>query len=143
MLGTLSSYTILTGIAAATSVWTAFAWVMTGLVIVTGYTSINAVVKAELFPAHIRALGVGLPHAVTVSVFGGTAEVLALWFKEIDHEPYFYWYVTACVGMSLAVYVSMRDTRDHSHIDRDRDNDDDIDRPDAGQIEPITGMRGA
>ena len=59
---------------------------MTGLVIVSGYTSINAVVKAELFPAHIRALGVGLPYALTVSVFGGTAEYVALWFKEIGHE---------------------------------------------------------
>jgi MFS transporter, MHS family, alpha-ketoglutarate permease len=121
VLGTLSTYTILSGIAGATSVWSAFAWVMTGLIIVSGYTSINAVVKAELFPAHIRALGVGLPYALTVSLFGGTAEYLALWFKQIGREPYFYWYVTTCVGVSLAVYASMRDTRDHSRIDRDHD----------------------
>ncbi|HEY5804227.1 MAG TPA: MFS transporter [Lysobacter sp.] len=124
VLGTLCTYTILSGIAAASSTWSAFAWVMTGLVIVSGYTSINAVVKAELFPAHIRALGVGLPYALTVSLFGGTAEYLALWFKKIGHESYFYWYVTACVAVSLAVYVCMRDTRDHSRIDRDHDDVD-------------------
>jgi MHS family alpha-ketoglutarate permease-like MFS transporter len=122
VLGTLCTYTILSGIAAASSVWSAFAWVMTGLVIVCGYTSINAVVKAELFPAHIRALGVGLPYALTVSVFGGTAEYLALWFKKVGHESYFYWYVTACVAVSLSVYVFMRDTKLHSCIDRDQDD---------------------
>lgn len=49
------------------------------LTVVSGYTSINAVVKAGLFPAEIRALGVGLPYAITVSIFGGTAEYIALW----------------------------------------------------------------
>ena len=54
---------------------------MASLVIVTGYTSINAVVKAELFPAHIRALGVALPFALANAIFGGTAEYVALWLK--------------------------------------------------------------
>jgi len=119
VLGTLATYSILGGIAGAGTVWTAFGWVMAGLVIVSGYTAINAVVKAELFPAHIRALGVGLPYALTVAVFGGTAEYIALWFKQIGHEEYFYWYVTACIAASLLVYTFMRDTRHHSHIDRD------------------------
>ena len=61
-------------------------WVITALAIVSGYTAINAVVKAELFPAEIRALGVGLPYALTVSLFGGTAEYVALWFKQHGHE---------------------------------------------------------
>lgn len=127
VLGTLFTFTILSGIAAADTVLNAFAWVMAGLVIVSGYTSINAVVKAELFPAHIRALGVGLPYALTVSLFGGTAEYLALWFKKIGHEPWFYIYVTVCVAASLAVYVSMRDTKHHSRIDRDHDIADEVD----------------
>ncbi len=55
---------------------------MVGLIIVTGYTSINAIVKAELFPTEIRALGVGLPYALTVAIFGGTAEFIALWLKK-------------------------------------------------------------
>ncbi len=65
---------------------TAFALVFAALLIVTGYTSINAVVKAELFPAHIRALGVALPYALANTMFGGTAEYVALWFKAVGHR---------------------------------------------------------
>ena len=57
---------------------TAFALVMAALVIVTGYTSINAIIKAEMFPADIRALGVALPYAIANAIFGGTAEYVAL-----------------------------------------------------------------
>jgi MHS family alpha-ketoglutarate permease-like MFS transporter len=71
-------------------------------------------VKAELFPTRVRATGVGLPYAVTVSVFGGTAESIALWFKSIGHETWFYYYLTAVIATSLVVYVSMRDTKRHS-----------------------------
>ena len=46
--------------------------------IVTGYTSINAIIKAEMFPADIRALGVALPFAIANAIFGGTAEYVAL-----------------------------------------------------------------
>ena len=60
-------------------------WCCAALLIVTGYTSINAVVKAELFPAHIRALGVALPYALANTIFGGTAEYVALWFKDAGH----------------------------------------------------------
>jgi MHS family alpha-ketoglutarate permease-like MFS transporter len=91
----------------------AFAWL-----IVAGYTSINAVVKAELFPTKVRATGVGLPYAVTVSIFGGTAESLALWFKSIGHETWFYTYLTAVIATSLIVYVTMRDTKLDSAIGR-------------------------
>ena len=89
------------------------------LIIVSGYTSINAVVKAELFPAEIRALGVGLPYAVSVSLFGGTAEYIALWLKSIGHEQWFFWYVAGCCAVSLCVYLAMRDTRRHSLIQGD------------------------
>ncbi|MFW2853297.1 MFS transporter [Sphingomonas sp. TX0543] len=86
--------------------------VMAALVIVTGYTSINAVVKAELFPAEIRTLGVALPYALANTLFGGTAEYVALWFKYIGAENGFYWYVTAMIGLSLIVYLTMRETRE-------------------------------
>ncbi|MGQ0698759.1 MAG: MFS transporter [Panacagrimonas sp.] len=97
----------------------AFGLITFALVIVSGYTSINAVVKAELFPAEVRALGVGLPYALTVSIFGGTAEYLALWFKSIGHESGFYWYVVACIGVSLLTYWRMAEPRANSRIDRD------------------------
>ena len=76
-------------------------------------------VKAELFPAHVRALGVALPYALANSLFGGTAEYVALWFKQAGREPYFYWYVAGGVAVSLVVYALMRDTRDHSRIIED------------------------
>ena len=117
VLGTLATAPLLTALGEASDSWTAFILIMAGLVIVSGYTSINAVVKAELFPAHIRALGVGLPYALTVAIFGGTAEYVALWLKNAGHEPWFYWYVSAAIAVSLAVYVAMADTKKHSRIE--------------------------
>jgi MHS family alpha-ketoglutarate permease-like MFS transporter len=90
--------------------------VLAALVIVSGYTSINAVVKAELFPTGIRALGVGLPYALAASVFGGTAPLIALQFKQSGHESWFYWYVTVLIFLSLLVYATMRDTKKASKI---------------------------
>ncbi|WP_109481023.1 MFS transporter [Paraburkholderia sp. C35] len=116
VLGTLFTVPIMTAISETHNAWIAFFLIMAALVIVSGYTSINAVVKAELFPAEIRALGVGLPYALTVSIFGGTAEYFALWLKQAGHEPLFYWYVTAAIFCSLLVYVCMRDTSKHSLI---------------------------
>jgi MHS family alpha-ketoglutarate permease-like MFS transporter len=86
--------------------------------IVSGYTSINAVVKAELFPTKVRALGVGLPYALTVSIFGGTADSVALWFKSLGHESWFYYYLTGMIGISLVVYLFMRDTKADSAMHR-------------------------
>jgi MHS family alpha-ketoglutarate permease-like MFS transporter len=119
VLGTLCTVPILSTLLATKDALTAGLLVMAALVIVSGYTAINAVVKAELFPAGVRALGVALPYAVAVSLFGGTAEYVGLWLKDIGHEPWFFWYVTACIAGSLAVYVFMADTQATSRIDRD------------------------
>lgn len=119
VLGTLGTVPLLTALEQASGPWVAFGLIMAALVIVSGYTAINAVVKAELFPAEIRALGVGLPYALTVSIFGGTAEYVALWFKAVGHERGFYWYVTACIAVSLLVYIFMRETQRTSRLDRD------------------------
>ncbi|KPA88443.1 arabinose efflux permease family protein [Pseudomonas asplenii] len=119
ILGTLCTVPILSTLHTIQTWWGAFFLIMAALIIVSGYTSINAVVKAELFPTEIRALGVGLPYALTVSIFGGTAEYIALWFKSIGMETGYYWYVTACIAVSLLVYVTMKDTRRHSRIETD------------------------
>jgi MHS family alpha-ketoglutarate permease-like MFS transporter len=118
VLGALTTVPILMAIEHVRDPWEAFLLVVVGLAIVSCYTAINAVVKAELFPTSIRALGVGLPYALTVAVFGGTAEWIALWLKQAGYETYFYWYVSACIAVSLIVYATMRDTRDHSAIER-------------------------
>ncbi|MFL5748614.1 MAG: MFS transporter [Niastella sp.] len=119
ILGTLFTVPILTAISKTTTEWGAFFLILAALIIVCGYTSINAVVKAELFPAEVRALGVGLPYALTVAVFGGTAEYLALYFKKTGHESLFYWYVTGCIFISLIVYAVVRDTKQTSQIDKE------------------------
>lgn len=110
--GTLFTIPLLTMLQSAASPLQAFFLIALAWVIVSGYTSINAIVKAELFPARVRATGVALPYAVTVSLFGGTAETVALWFKSIGKESWFYYYLTTCIAISLVVYVFMRDTRD-------------------------------
>jgi MHS family alpha-ketoglutarate permease-like MFS transporter len=114
VMGTLFTIPLLDALQATRSALMAFLLIACAWLIVAGYTSINAVVKAELFPTSVRATGVGLPYAVTVSIFGGTAESLALWFKSIGHERWFYYYLTGLIAISLIIYVSMRDTRRHS-----------------------------
>jgi MFS transporter, MHS family, alpha-ketoglutarate permease len=111
VLGMLGTPTLLAALSRASSIGGALLLLTGALVVVSGYTSINAVVKAELFPANIRALGVAFPYAIAVSVFGGTAEYIALWFKSVGHETWFYWYVSACIAGSLAVYWLMPETR--------------------------------
>ncbi|WP_431950799.1 MFS transporter [Actinacidiphila sp. bgisy167] len=108
---TLGTYPIMTALGTAGSYWSALGLSLLALVIVTGYTSINAAVKAELFPTRVRALGVALPYAIANALFGGTAEYVALWFKEAGHERAFFWYVSACALVSLVTYVLMPDTR--------------------------------
>lgn len=118
ILGTLFTYPLLYALSLTQSPYIAFVLLLLALIIVSGYTSINAIVKAELFPAEIRALGVGFPYAFTVAIFGGSAEYIALWFKNAGHEHYFYWYVTACVFVSLIIYVSMQETKKNSELDK-------------------------
>jgi MHS family alpha-ketoglutarate permease-like MFS transporter len=116
--GTLFTIPILNSLQATRSALVAFLLIAGAWLIVAGYTSINAVVKAELFPTKVRATGVGLPYALTVSIFGGTAESIALWFKSIGHETWFYYYLTAVIATSLLVYVAMRDTKHRSAMGR-------------------------
>ena len=119
-LGTLLTVPILTAIRHAQGPWEAFFLIACAWMIVSGYTSINALVKAEMFPVEIRTTGVGVPYAFAVSVFGGTSEYIALWFKKIECENGFYWYTTAVISCTLLVCWFMRDTRKTSQIDIDR-----------------------
>jgi MFS transporter, MHS family, alpha-ketoglutarate permease len=119
VLGSLTTIPIMTTLGHTHDLWMACGLIMLALMINSLYTSINAVVKAELFPVNVRALGVGLPYAIAVSVFGGSAEYVALSFKEAGHADWFYWYVTACIVASLLVYALMNDTRRYSKMETD------------------------
>ena len=116
---TLCTVPLLSAVARADSALTAFVLMMLGLLMVSGYTSINAVVKAELFPTRIRALGVGLPYALTVAIFGGTTEYVALWLKSIGHETWFFYYVAGAALISLLVYSFMGESSSRSQLERE------------------------
>ncbi|MGN4408806.1 MFS transporter [Bacillus cereus group sp. MYBK59-1] len=117
ILGTLLTAPIFFFMEKTTEPIVAFLLMMVGLIIVTGYTSINAIVKAELFPTEIRALGVGLPYALTVAIFGGTAEFIALWLKSIAMESLFYFYVAGCIAISFITYWRMDESSKTSQIE--------------------------
>jgi len=116
--GTLGTIPILTTLKATHSPLMAFLLICAAWIFVAGYTSINAIVKAELFPTKVRALGVGLPYAITVSVFGGTAPAIALYFKSLGHEDWFYYYLSGMICLSLIIYSTMRDTKHESAMHR-------------------------
>jgi MFS transporter, MHS family, alpha-ketoglutarate permease len=118
LMGTLFTIPLLRALQTVTSALGAFVLIAGAWIIVAGYTSINAVVKAELFPTKVRATGVGLPYAVTTSIFGGPAESIALWFKSIGHEVWFSYYLTCVIAVSLLVSLSMRDTKRYSALGR-------------------------
>jgi MHS family alpha-ketoglutarate permease-like MFS transporter len=138
---TLCTVPLLTAVSHASSALSAFGLMLIGLVIVSGYTSINAVVKAELFPARIRALGVGLPYALTVAIFGGTTEYVALGLKNIGHESWFFFYVAGCGLISLLVYVFMGESSRRSYLEREAREASEVEARDPELVNtvPVSG----
>ncbi|MET0455975.1 MAG: MFS transporter [Mycobacterium sp.] len=118
--GVIYTYFLLTYLPEASSPLAAFALTAVGYVILTGYTSVNAIVKAELFPAEIRALGVGLGYALANSVFGGTAPLLFQAAKGADNVGWFIVYVTVVIGVSLVVYVFALKNKATTFLDREQ-----------------------
>ena len=119
--GVLWTYTFLTLLPQVTSPVASFALLAGTYVILTGYTSINAVVKAEMFPAHVRALGVGLGYALANSMFGGTAPLVYEAARARDAADAFAVYVTVAIGVSLLVYVFALRNRATTYLDAEAD----------------------
>jgi MHS family alpha-ketoglutarate permease-like MFS transporter len=115
-LTTLMTYPILSTLAHTTSAWAAFGMVTALCLFHSGYSSVSAVVKSELFPTAIRAMGVALPYAIANTIFGGTAEYVALWFKSQQVESGFYIYVSAVTAVGLLIALRIRDTNKASLI---------------------------
>jgi MHS family alpha-ketoglutarate permease-like MFS transporter len=88
------------------------------LIILSLNTAISAIVKAELFPVNVRSLGVGFPYAITVAIFGGTAEPIALGFKKAGHPEGFYWYLAVLIAISLFTVIVMPDAQKQSTLDK-------------------------
>jgi MHS family alpha-ketoglutarate permease-like MFS transporter len=117
--GAVLAYPVFNAIAAASDPVIAFWLVLTPLLVLSAYTSISAVIKAELFPAHIRALGVALPYALANAAFGGTAEYAALAFKDNGVEQGFFIYVGVMCVIALIVSIFLRDTQKNSTMIED------------------------
>jgi metabolite-proton symporter len=116
-LATVGSVPLISYLGGVSSAATAFILVLLGLVVASFYTSISGVVKAELFPAEVRALGVGFTYAVGNALFGGTAEYVALSFKSAGHEGWFGWYVAILCAIALVASVVMPDNRKRSYLE--------------------------
>ena len=113
MIGTVP---IMVALKDANDVATASIIIIAALACVSFYTSISGLIKAEMFPTEVRALGVGLSYAVANALFGGTAEYVALWLKDAQREPWFYWYVSFMCAIALAVSISMRDSKKEGYL---------------------------
>jgi MHS family alpha-ketoglutarate permease-like MFS transporter len=118
--GVLYTWFLITFLQDATSVAATLVVTCVGYVLLTGYTSINAIVKAELFPSHIRALGVGVGYALANSVFGGTAPMIYQAAKNGGHVPWFIGYVTVVIGISLVVYLFVLKNKSETALDKEQ-----------------------
>lgn len=117
--GMLVTVPVFMAISTAASPIVALGLVLLPLILLGSYTAISGLIKAELFPAHIRTLGVALPYAIGNSLFGGTAEFVALWFKQAGAESGFYWYLTVIIGMAAIAFVLLPETKRTSLIEED------------------------
>jgi MHS family dicarboxylic acid transporter PcaT-like MFS transporter len=116
-LGVLSTVPIMSLLARTTSPLEAGVLITIALAIVSIYTSVSAIVKAEMFPPEVRALGVGVGYAISNAIFGGSAEAVALWLKNAGSESAFFWYVT--VMMAVAFIASLRMPKVASYLHSD------------------------
>ncbi len=117
--GALVAVPVLTTLSRATSPLAVYGLCLVPLLALSGYTALSAIIKAELYPAHVRALGVSLPYAIAMAIFGGNAETAALWFKKIGHETGFFWLVATIMAAAFVVALVMRKTERHGLIRED------------------------
>jgi MFS transporter, MHS family, alpha-ketoglutarate permease len=102
---------VFTTLGTTTDPWLAFLILLIPITLHGGYTSTNAMVKAELFPAHIRALGVAFPYAIGNMLLAGTVEFVALRFKSAGFESGFYWYITTILAVTTVAFVMLPETK--------------------------------
>jgi MHS family alpha-ketoglutarate permease-like MFS transporter len=116
--GTLAlvSVPILGALSTATEPTMAFVLALVPLVLLSGYSGLSAIFKAELYPAHVRAIGVAVPYAIAQAIFGGNAETAALYLKKIGHESAYFWIVAAMMTVGFLATLRLKDTRQHSLI---------------------------
>jgi MHS family dicarboxylic acid transporter PcaT-like MFS transporter/MHS family alpha-ketoglutarate permease-like MFS transporter len=115
-LATLSTVPILHALAHITNPYAAFGLVLLSMAVISLYTSIGGLIKAEMFPLEVRALAVGLSYALANAIFGGSAEFVALELKSRGMESTFYWYVTTMCAIALIVAIRMKDPSKEGYL---------------------------
>ena len=116
-IGMLITVPLMTFLGKNQDPYLAFALITLALAVISFYTGISGIVKAELFPTEVRALGVGLAYALANATFGGTAEYVALWFKEAGIESTFFWYVTVMLAIAFIASLIMPNPKVHGYLD--------------------------
>ncbi|MGW0291125.1 MFS transporter [Streptomyces tuirus] len=96
----------------ANSFWGLLLIEIIGLVLMIGYSANCAVVMAEQFPPEVRTTGIGLPYALSVALFGGTAPYVTTWMSTNGHRDLVWVYVAAAALIGAAVYSTMPETKD-------------------------------
>lgn len=82
-----------------------------GLVLIVGYSANCAVIMAEQFPPEVRTTGIGLPYALAVAIFGGTAPYVTTWLNANQHGDLVWVYVAVAAVIGIAVYLTMPETK--------------------------------
>jgi MHS family alpha-ketoglutarate permease-like MFS transporter len=116
--GLLLTVPLMTVLGSVTNAVVAFLLVCVAMVFLSGYTALAAIVKAELFPTKVRALGVGLPHALVAATFGGTSETVALALKQAGMESTYFWYVTGCIALTAVAVLLVKETSTRSTLEQ-------------------------
>ncbi len=117
--GVLLTWPIMTALSNTRSAGFSFLLMMAAQLVVLGYTSINALVKSEIFPRSVRALGVGLGYGIANALFGGTAPYIGKALHNAGRDDIFFTYVTACIAISLVVYLWAFNNKQVTQLDRE------------------------
>ena len=117
--GALLAVPSLSALARATDGTSAYLLLLPPMLALSGYMALSAVVKAELYPAHVRALGVALPYALAMAIFGGNVETTALYLKQAGHETAFYWGFAALLAAGCVAALQVPETTRDGRIGAD------------------------
>ena len=118
-LGALVAVPVLSALASTTDPVRAFLLCLVPVIPLSGYSALSGILKAELFPTRVRALGVALPYAISQALFGGNAETAALSFKKAGFESGYFWLLAGVMAVGFVVAAAMRDTQKQSLIAQD------------------------
>ncbi|EJF88294.1 MFS transporter, metabolite:H+ symporter (MHS) family protein [Bartonella vinsonii subsp. arupensis OK-94-513] len=121
ILSIICTIPVLKMIGNAHNAWVALLIIIGMLCIMSFYTSIAGIIKAELFPASIRAIGVGLAFAIGNALFGGSVEYVALGLKNMGHETVFFFYIVGMMVIALISILLMPDIDKGGYLNKDNE----------------------